>query len=153
MTKTIVEKLNLTKYKKVVVLDLPEGSDYFSDLAHYETTLTNNKSYDLIFSFVLDMESLKSIVDIVINENFLTKNGYLLLAYPKKGNKKYSTFIHRDSLFEGVGADENGFIGGSTIKFNRMVGLDDVFTIVGLKEDSKSKNATSSKASQCVDDY
>ncbi|MFS0863829.1 hypothetical protein AB3M96_14040 [Fredinandcohnia sp. 179-A 10B2 NHS] len=147
MTKTIVEKLNLTKYKKVAVLDLPEGSDYLSGLPRYETKLEPNQSYDLIFSFVLNMESLKSIVDKVKSQNFLIQNGYLLLAYPKKGNKKYTSYIHRDSLFEGLGADENGYIGESTIKFNRMVGLDDVFTIVGLKEDSKSKNATSSKAS------
>ncbi len=34
-----------------------------------------------------------------------------------------------------------------------MVGLDDVFTVVGLKADSRGKNHTSAKASQCVDDY
>ena len=34
-----------------------------------------------------------------------------------------------------------------------MVGLDDVFTVVGLKEDAKSKNKPSIKMSQCVDDY
>ena len=34
-----------------------------------------------------------------------------------------------------------------------MVGLDDVFTVVGLKEDSRSKDKISTKASQCVDDY
>lgn len=34
-----------------------------------------------------------------------------------------------------------------------MVGLDDVFTVVGLKEESRNKNNTTNKASQCVDDY
>jgi len=34
-----------------------------------------------------------------------------------------------------------------------MVGLDDIFTIVGLKEDSRSKSQISTKASQSVDDY
>ncbi|HEY4389930.1 MAG TPA: YdeI/OmpD-associated family protein, partial [Paenibacillus sp.] len=52
---------------------------------------------------------------------------------------------------------EDGYIGTSTIKFARMVGLDDVFTVVGFKEDSKgkdkSKGSTSAKPSQRVDDY
>ncbi|MBS4201052.1 YdeI/OmpD-associated family protein [Bacillus sp. FJAT-49732] len=152
MTKTIVEKLNLNKYGKVAVLNVPEGTDYLSELAHYDTDLKNSK-YDLIFAFVLDMESFKGLIFEVIEKNFLNKNGYIFLAYPKKGNKVYPTFIHRDEIFSSIGVDDNGYVGTSNIKFARMVGLDDVFTVVGLKEDGKSKNKTSTKASQCVDDY
>jgi Bacteriocin-protection, YdeI or OmpD-Associated len=152
MTKTIVEKLNLQKYQKVAVLNLPDGADYLTQLLDYDTQLIG-ESYDLIFAFVLDMESLKKVVTEIIEKNLLNKNGYIYLAYPKKGNKVYPTYIHRDDLFSGLGADETGFIGTSNIKFARMVGLDEIFTVVGLKEESKSKNSTSTKASQCVDDY
>lgn len=152
MTKTIVEKLNLQKYQKVAVLNLPDGADYLTQLSDYDTQL-NGESYDLIFAFVLDMESLKKVVTEIIEKSLLNKNGYIYLAYPKKGNKVYPTYIHRDDLFSGLGADETGFIGTSNIKFARMVGLDEIFTVVGLKEESKSKNVTSTKASQCVDDY
>lgn len=153
MAKTIVEKLNLQKYKKVAVLNIPEGVDYFAVFAHYETVLYTDSSYDLIFAFVLDMESLKELIVKVIEKNYLNKNGYIYLAYPKKGNKVYSTFIHRDDLLKGIGANEDGYVGTSNIKFARMVGLDDVFTVVGLKEDSQNRNQISNKASQCVDDY
>ncbi|WP_243449910.1 YdeI/OmpD-associated family protein [Neobacillus terrae] len=34
-----------------------------------------------------------------------------------------------------------------------MVGLNETFTIVGLKEDSQNRNKTVNKASQCVDEY
>ncbi|WNS75777.1 YdeI/OmpD-associated family protein [Bacillus sp. DTU_2020_1000418_1_SI_GHA_SEK_038] len=152
MAKTIVEKLNLTKYKKAAVLGMPEGADYLTELKDYDTELTNSP-YDLIFAFVLDMESLKGVVDRVIENSDLTENGYIFLAYPKKGNKVYPTFIHRDDLLGGLGADEDGYIGASNLKFARMVGLDDVFTVVGLKIDAKSKESTSTKPSQCVDDY
>ncbi|KAB2332073.1 YdeI/OmpD-associated family protein [Cytobacillus depressus] len=152
MTKTIVEKLNLTKYKKTAVLQMPKGGDYLQELTEYDTDLTNSP-YDLIFAFVLDMESLKGLVDKVIEKNYLNKNGYLFLAYPKKGNKVYPTYIHRDHLLGGLGEDEDGYVGGSNLKFARMVGLDDVFTVVGLKIDVKSKESTSTKPSQCVDDY
>ncbi|MEH7123561.1 YdeI/OmpD-associated family protein [Bacillus sp. JJ1773] len=152
LAKSIVEKLNLTKYKKAAVLGMPEGTDYLAELTDYDTELTNSP-YDLIFAFVLDMESLKGLVDRVIEKNDLTENGYIFLAYPKKGNKVYPTFIHRDHLLGGLGADEDGYIGASNLKFARMVGLDDVFTVVGLKMDAKSKKSTSTRPSQCVDDY
>ncbi|BBH23451.1 hypothetical protein Back11_47960 [Paenibacillus baekrokdamisoli] len=152
MAKSIVEKLNLQKYDQVAVLDKPEGTDYFAELTGYDTTL-KNRAYDLIFAFVLDMESLKELVEHVIKHEHLHKNGYLFAAYPKKGNKVYPTFIHRDDLLAGLGSDENGYIGTSNIKFARMVGLDDVFTVVGLKEDAGSKDRTSSQSSQRVDDY
>ena len=152
VTKTIVEKLNLKKFEKVAVLHLPAGANYLNELEDYDTELTDS-TYDLIFAFVLDMDSLKEVVNKVIDNHYLNKNGYIFLAYPKKGNKVYPTFIHRDDLLDGLGADEAGYVGTSNIKFARMVGLDDIFTVVGLKEDSKSKNKVSTKASQCVDDY
>ncbi|HWO76849.1 MAG TPA: YdeI/OmpD-associated family protein [Bacillus sp. (in: firmicutes)] len=152
MAKSITEKLSLQKYKNVAVLNLPDGADYLEELNDYDTKLSGS-SYDLIFAFVLDMKCLKELVDQIIEKDILNKNGYIYLAYPKKGNKVYPTYIHRDELLDGLGADENGYIGSSNIKFARMVGLDDVFTVVGLKEDAKGKNQTSAKASQCVDDY
>ncbi|MCQ6561310.1 YdeI/OmpD-associated family protein [Paenibacillus mendelii] len=152
MAKSIVDKLNLHKYDSAAVLDAPEGTDYFAEMTGYDTAL-KDRAYDLIFAFVLDMESLQELVDRVISHQHLHKNGYLFAAYPKKGNKVYPTFIHRDDLFAGLGADEDGYIGISDIKFARMVGLDDVFTVVGFKEDARAKVQTSSKASQRVDDY
>ncbi|MNO24529.1 hypothetical protein D3C76_143530 [compost metagenome] len=151
MAKTLVEKLNLQKYDQVAVLDKPEGLDYLAELTDYDTSL--NGAYDLIFAFVLDMTSLQELVNHVIEHQHLRKNGYLFVAYPKKGNKVYPTFIHRDDLLEGLGSDENGYIGASHIKFARMVGLDDVFTVVGLKEDAKGKGQLSNAPSQSVDDY
>ncbi|HWL26881.1 MAG TPA: YdeI/OmpD-associated family protein [Ureibacillus sp.] len=153
MEKTIVEKLNLQKYKSVAILNLPEGADYFHLLTDYTTILEDNQEYDLIFTFVLDMNAMKEFVFETIEKNYLSSKGYLFIAYPKKGNKIYDTFIHRDEIFPTLGVDEEGYVGNSTIKFSRMVGLDEVFTVVGLKEDSKGKGVTTTKASQCVDDY
>jgi hypothetical protein len=152
MTKTIIEKLNLQKYEKAAVLNVPEGADYLAELEGYDTKLNKGQSYDLIFAFVFDLESLKRMINMVIEKNHLNKKGYIYFAYPKKGNKVYPTFIHRDEIFPGIGVDEQGYVGTSTIKFARMVGLDDTFTVVGLKEETR-KNQPSSKASQCVDDY
>ncbi|MNP05143.1 hypothetical protein D3C76_970880 [compost metagenome] len=152
MAKSIVEKLNLQKYDQVAVLNQPEGTDYLVGLTAYDTML-KDRAYDLIFAFVLDMKSLQELVKRVIDHQHLHRKGYLFAAYPKKGNKVYPSFIHRDDLFAGLGSDESGYIGTSDIKFTRMVGLDDVFTVVGLKEDAESKDKHSTQASQRVDDY
>lgn len=144
-----IGKTKPKKYEKAAVLNLP---DYLTELHTYDIELSNSK-YDLIFAFMLEMESLKATISKVIEENYLNKNGYIFLAYPKKGNNVYSTFIYRDDLMDGLGADEKGCLGTSDIKFARMVGLDDVFRVVGLKEETRNTKNTSTKTSQCVNDY
>ncbi|MCB5237428.1 YdeI/OmpD-associated family protein [Niallia circulans] len=152
MEKTIVDKLSLKKYKNMAILNKPKETEYFPGLKEYDTELLDK--YDAIFAFVLDMDEMREIVDKIIKEEFLNKKGYIFLAYPKKGNKVYPTYIHRDELLKGLHTNSEGYVGTSTIKFARMVGLDDVFTVIGLKEDEKNKGKTvSSKPSQRVDDY
>ncbi|ANS76514.1 hypothetical protein AWM70_19640 [Paenibacillus yonginensis] len=155
MTKSIVEKLNLSKFKQRAVLNQPADDDSLSELKEHDTELANGP-YDLIFAYVLDMGSLKELVRKVIDGGLLNQGGYLYAAYPKKGNKVYPTYIHRDSLFEGLGAGEDGYIGASSLKFARMVGLNEVFTVVGFKAEKRSSKDTpdpSSKPSGRVDDY
>jgi hypothetical protein len=152
MSKTIADKLGLHKYKQAVIVQQPAGSHYFPDLSGYDTGL-NDRQYDLIFGFVLDAESLRTLVYSVIDRQLLAPNGYLYTAYPKKGNTVYPTYIHRDELFGVLGSNEEGFIGTSTVKFSRMVGLDEVFTVVGFKNEANAKSAPASKSSQRVDDY
>ncbi|MFC5529548.1 YdeI/OmpD-associated family protein [Cohnella yongneupensis] len=152
MTKSIVEKLNLHKYNRTAVLYKPDGEDLLPGLTTYDTELADG-GYDMIFAFVLDMASLQTLVNKVIDNGALVEGGYLYAAYPKKGNKVYPTYIHRDRLFEGLGADDEGYIGTSSLNFARMVGLDDVFTVVGFKAERRKSGAASSKPSQSVDDY
>lgn len=99
------------------------------------------------------MESLQALVKKVIGHDFLSHGGYLYAAYPKIGNRVYPTYIHRDDLLEGLGADEEGYIGTSSIKFARMVSLNDIFTVVGFKHEARKKGNMSSKSSQRVEDY
>jgi hypothetical protein len=144
-----VEKLNLNKYQQRLVLNKPEDLDDFNEL-EYDTAIKNEK-YDLIIMFIFSLDEFSQQIQAVIDNQLLEKNGYLYFAYPKKGNPKYKEYIERDSFFEVVAMDEEGYTLGSEIKFSRMVSLNDVFTVVGLK--SAPKKASSSKSSQCVDDY
>lgn len=151
MEKTIIEKLNLTKYNHKVILNKPE-SHYFSDLTEVEEAFPT-APVDLIIAFVTTVEEFQKIVQQVIEEKILMDNGLLYVAYPKKGNSKYQTFVHRDEIFPALKIDkEDGYIKGTTFKFNRMVRLDEVFTIAGIKN-TKKKAASTKKSSQSVNDY
>lgn len=150
MEKTIVEKLNLTKYKQKVILNRP-NKEYFSELQQVQEELPLNP-VDLMIVFVTNAAEFKSIVSQVIEKQLLVNNGLLYVAYPKKGNKKYETFVHRDEIFPTLGVGEDGYIAGTTYKFNRMVSLDEVFTIVGIKH-SEKKETSKVRNTQSVNIY
>ncbi|HEX7057925.1 MAG TPA: YdeI/OmpD-associated family protein [Bacilli bacterium] len=152
MSKSIVEKLNLHKFEKVAVLYKPEDENSLAELSDYDTELKDSR-YDLILAYVFTMESLRDLVQKVIDQRVLNNGGYLYAAYPKKGNKVYSTYIHRDSLFAGLGADEDGYVGTSGLKFVKMASLNEVFTVVGFKEGARKSNNGAAKPSQRVNDY
>ncbi|THE11400.1 hypothetical protein E1I69_15215 [Bacillus timonensis] len=144
---TIIDKLNLTKYKNMAVLNQPSDYDVFAD---FKTSLS--EEHDAIFIFVETIEDMVQHTQHIIHEHHLLEKGYLFFAYPKKGNKRYPTFVHRDEIFPAMNVGEDGYIQGSDLKFSRMVSMDDVFTVVGLKQEKK-KSKKSSAASQSVGDY
>ncbi|MED3562884.1 YdeI/OmpD-associated family protein [Bacillus xiapuensis] len=151
-TKTVVEKLNLTKYSKKLILQKPDDMKDFIEL-DYDTSIKKDK-YDLIFAFVFNLDDFSQQLKAVIEQQLLEDNGYLYFAYPKKNNPKYGEYIDRDSLIQALPTDEDGYVFESSIKFSRMVSLNDVFTVVGLKSvQKKAKKSAASKNSQCVDDY
>lgn len=144
---TIIDKLKLDKYKNLVVINEP---DDYSVFAGYPTSYT--KEHDAIFIFVESIPDMIKHVQHIIDNSLLIEKGYVFFAYPKKGNKRYETYVHRDDIFPAMKVGEDGYVGESDIKFARMVSMDDVFTVVGLKREKK-KTKPSSAASQCVADY
>lgn len=142
---TILKKLKIEE-KVIYAVNQPSDYDLFNE---------NNKSiqgsHDIIFTFVEDIDGLKNIVQSCFDEKGLNKEGYLFVAYPKKGNKKYDTFVHRDEIFPALKVMEDGYIEGTDYKFNRMVAMDEVFTVVGIKH--LPDRVVSKAASQSVADY
>ncbi|WP_053365334.1 YdeI/OmpD-associated family protein [Bacillus sp. FJAT-27245] len=144
---TIINKLRLDKYTNMAVLHQPADYDVFEG---YKIEVTGD--HDAIFIFVETIEEMVKHTQSIIKEQQLLEKGYLFFAYPKKGNKKYETYVHRDEIFPALKVDEEGYVDDSDLKFSRMVSMDDVFTVVGLKREKK-KVQKSSAASQCVGDY
>ena len=144
---SIIDKLKLDTYKNLTVLNEPSDYDVFHG---YKTALSKN--HDAIFIYIETLDEMVHYTKRIINEQLLMEKGYLFFAYPKKGNKRYETYIHRDEIFPAMKVDEDGYIDESDLKFSRMVSMDDVFTVVGLKREKK-KAKKSSASSQRVADY
>lgn len=150
--KSIIDKLNLNKYPTKLILNKPSDIAEFDEM-DYDTAI-HKDGYDLIFAFIFTLEEFTELVQMVIDKQLLNNKGYLFVAYPKKNNPKYEQFIERDSFFNIGFVNEDGYVGSSDIKFARMVSLDDVFTVIGLKSEvRKTAKSASAKKSQCVDDY
>ena len=149
--KTIVDKLNLQKYENRLFLKLPEGAGEFEGL-YYDTSIKKDK-YDLIFLFMFSMDDFNKHVQVINEKQLLSDNGYLYVAYPKKGNSVYPEYIERDSFYAELNLDEEKYLPNSTLKFSRMVSLNEVFTVVGLKSAPKKAKKKTRAKSQCVDDY
>ncbi|WP_026561510.1 YdeI/OmpD-associated family protein [Bacillus sp. J37] len=144
---SIAEKLNLSKYANLAVINQP--GDY-SVFINYPTEFS--KTHDALFIFVQTVDEMINHTHHIIKHNLLVEKGYIFFAYPKKGNNRYETFVHRDEIFPAMKVGEDGYVGNSDIKFARMVSMDDVYTVVGLKREKKKVKKTSA-ASQCVADY
>ncbi|WP_252504639.1 YdeI/OmpD-associated family protein [Sporosarcina sp. Marseille-Q4943] len=150
--KTIIEKLGLHKYERIAVLNKPDDIDEFKGLS-YDVKL-KKESYQCVFIFIFTLDQFAEQAKLLIEKRIIENNGYAFFAYPKKGNKQHEQYIERDLFYENLAIDEDGYLSGSDLKFSRMVSLNEVFTVVGLKA-VKKKAATkgATPASQCVDDY
>ena len=107
-------------------------------MIEYEESISKEQ-YDLIFAFIFNMDEFFNYLNEVIERNLLKENGYLYFAYPKKGNSKYDTYIERDDIYTEKYYNEEGFFANSNLKFSRIISLNDVFTVAGIKVVPKKK--------------
>ncbi|MET3506225.1 YdeI/OmpD-associated family protein [Halalkalibacter oceani] len=143
---SIIEKLSLHKYNHLAVINEPADYELFP---HQPSTLAEH--HDAIFIFIETLAEMISYTEQVIARQALAEKGYLFFAYPKKGNKRYSTSIHRDEIFPAMNVDEDGYVAGSDLKFSRMVSMDETFTVIGLKREKKKAKKTTAPSQQVAD--
>jgi len=137
---SIIDKLKLHKYHSMAIINQPNDYDVFT-----ESNQALQEKHDAIFIFVETLDDMVTYTNQILKQQLLLPKGYLFFAYPKKGNKRYSTSVHRDEIFPAMKVDEEGYVSGSDLKFARMVSMDDVFTVIGLKrEERKEKKSVSS---------
>lgn len=145
----LIAKLKLDRYQSVGLINCPET--YLKDFSTLNRK-PGSQTYDLILLFTDSKSAFVNGITQVIHEGKLEKEGLLYIAYPKKGNSTYPDYVHRDEIFDLLDVDqETGFIQGTPYKFNRMVGLDDTYTVLGLKHTDETRSSTG--PSQSVRDY
>lgn len=150
--KSVTEKLSFGKYPTKLILNIPGEIEEFKAI-EFDATI-KKKEYDLIFIFIFHLEEFAKYLQEIVEKQLIKDSGYVYFAYPKKNNPKYADYIDRDSIYNDKHYDEEGYFHGSNIKFSRMVSLNDIFTVVGMKSmPKKALKSASTKSSQCVDDY
>ncbi|MGL6299622.1 YdeI/OmpD-associated family protein [Streptococcus iniae] len=128
MTEPLFKKLKMAKFQDITLMKLAREKSVFD---HFPQ---NAFPADLIVGYVYHLEEMKELIFRVFNEKLLKPNGHLYLMYPKTKNKLGYEAIGRDSIFPFLKVDQdNGYVEGTTIKFNRMNALDDNYTLLGLK--------------------
>ncbi|RLU53090.1 hypothetical protein DIY06_01435 [Streptococcus iniae] len=148
MTKPLFKKLKMAKFQDITLMKLAREKSVFD---HFPQ---NAFPADLIVGYVYHLEEMKELIFRVFNEKLLKPNGHLYLMYPKTKNKLGYEAIGRDSIFPFLKVDQdNGYVEGTTIKFNRMNALDDNYTLLGLKYTKEVEERSASKSSQKVADY
>ncbi|WP_162920094.1 YdeI/OmpD-associated family protein [Paenisporosarcina cavernae] len=150
-TKSLKEKLAFYKYNRKLVLHAPEAVDVLEGDSHDRSF--EEGAYDLIVAFIYTIDEFKPLIAEITRRHAIADGGYVYVAYPKKNNKVYNMFIERDELYHPNYFDENGIVHGTKLKFSRMVSMDDIFTVVGMKVVSEKKRSSPTKNSQRVDDY
>ncbi len=146
------KKLMLYKFPKRLMLNKPESVTALEDASFH--TEYDGKPYDVIFDFAFTLVDMKKRIHEVHDRRMLNNDGYLYIAYPKKGNKTYPQHIHRDEVLPYLEVDEvTGFTGDTNLKFTKQLALNDVFTIGGLRYYEKKLIPQSNQLSNCVDDY
>ncbi|MDR2497620.1 MAG: YdeI/OmpD-associated family protein [Tannerellaceae bacterium] len=147
---SLTEKLRLHAYPDKLLLNLPAHVTAFEGIT-FDSRIAK-PDYDLILAFIFSLDEFSALLRQTISDKLLRPDGYLYIAYPKKGNKIYDSHIGRDDFFRQGYVDAEGFVFGSSIRFNRMLAFDDTFTCIGLKN-IVTPARKSSAPSQCIADY
>ncbi len=148
MTEPLFKKLKMAKFQDITLMKPAREKSVFD---HFPQ---NAFPADLIVGYVYHLEEMKELIFRVFNEKLLKPNGHLYLMYPKTKNKLGYEAVGRDSIFPFLKVDrDNGYVEGTTIKFNRMNALDDHYTLLGLKYTKEVEERSASKSSQKVADY
>lgn len=135
----------LLKDKRVLFDRVPE--DYKTLYTSYQAV---TKDYEVVFTFAHRLEDMQAILNTYTN--LLSPGNLLYIAYPKLKNAKGIEGIHRDHLFPFLRVDEKtGYVNQTLMRFNKMVSLDDNYTLIGIKKDDTHQKRKG--ASQRQEDY
>ena len=151
---TMIKKIKqnaATKDGAILVLNQPEDVHELDELS---CDFTPDKAlYQVIFAFTFSLAEMAQVIEQTVSTNRLADQGLLFMIYPKKGNKRFDSWIGRDDIFPFLHvSEETGYVGDTALKFNSMSSFNDHLTLVGLRHLS-GKPVKNAGVSQRVADY
>jgi hypothetical protein len=127
----IIDKFKLNSYKALPILNLPE---YLNEELKSITPAPLLTKQEAVLVFTTSNADFFQQLESLVKQDVLEDKGVLLICYPKKGNPRYPSTVHRDEIFVKVGMNNDGFIYGSSYMFNRMLAFDETFTLLEVKK-------------------
>lgn len=127
----LITKFKLDSYPGLPILNCP---DYLKEEFKSLKVVPLAAKQTAILVFTDSNPSFFSTLETLVKKDPVVDQGVILICYPKKGNPRYPSTVHRDEIFPKVQMDDDGFMFGSAYKFNRMLGFDDCFTLLEVKK-------------------
>lgn len=151
----LAAKLKIQDFDQIGLINQDPYSPELLAIARPMSHQSDIPAYQALFVHTYSLEEMKQSIYKVWQRQKLAHGGLLYLVYPKLDNPHYPG-IHRDAIFPALGVDDAlGLVPATQLKFNRMVRLNDIFTIIGLKylttKDLGRLNQT--RPSNRVEDY
>ncbi|WP_124059242.1 YdeI/OmpD-associated family protein [Vaginisenegalia massiliensis] len=156
MTNEVLErKLGLSKFKLRGLINRdPHSSELLSLVTESVESFDWDAVYDAVWVHVYSLEEMRQTLYDLWEHGTIGKGGVCFLVYPKLKNPYYPR-IHRDEIFPTLGVEDAlGYLPDTHFKFNKMISLNDVFTIIGIKHVEPDRQAKRRQASSGrVGDY
>ena len=89
MSSAVVKKLDIEKFDKKLVINIPKDVSDFKGLSF--NNIFDGDKYDMIFAFIFSLDEFNHLLETVIEKKLLNKNGVMYFAYPKRNNKNMAT--------------------------------------------------------------
>ncbi|MDO4814290.1 MAG: YdeI/OmpD-associated family protein [Gemella sp.] len=152
MEETLYKKLKMESFDKKVIFKSAKENDTAFDGIELEKY--KNGKVDLAIAYVYTLDEMKDTVLALSKDSILEENGVVFLLYPKNKNKLNYEAIHRDSIHPHLKiSKETGYMETTEYKFNRMLALDDNYTLLAVKHIPLSKDKKKTSSSAKVADY
>lgn len=151
MIDDLTKKLKLASFKKIALIRA--SKDEYPTMNFCEEFCDDTKKLDLAIAYSYSLPEMKEILYNCWNKNVIQTGGCIYILYPKLKNKLHHTPIHRDDIFPYLKVnDQTGYLPDTHLKFQRMLSLDDSYTLLSLKNSPQIKRNYAKKSSR-VDDY
>lgn len=152
MNERLIELLKIEMSSEVAQIGQPQTTTQ-DEYIQFAPPASGVGGYKHILAYVYTLQEMQTALQTIYERHMLREGGFIYLIYPKLRNSKGLSGIHRDDIFPYLQVDDEGYPQGVPYKFNRMLSVDECYTLISLKYIVAGSKRGESKASERVGDY